>query len=306
MAEGAHVASPGPPSQAHRLAQRGLLNDVVHGDCLEVLEGVPDDAVDLVLCDLPFGTTRNGWDSTIDLDALWAHYARVVKPDGAIILHGQGAFTARLILSQPAWFRFKLVWVKSKPTNFLNARRQPLRAHEDLCVFYRQPPVYHPQMREGAPYSKGVRKDQRTGSYGAFAPSLVASEDGARYPTDVLYHKTAESEGPVWHPTQKPVGLARELVRTWSRPGEVVLDNACGSASLLVGAVAEGRNVLGIERDRTTQRFEAEPLDLIALARRRLREADADRPAASPDPVLGVGALADDRPDPPPEASAGA
>jgi len=293
MAQGASAGTADEvPEGARRLAEIGLLNDVTHGDCLEVLAQVPDGAIDLVLCDLPFGTTRNGWDSAIDLEALWRHYARVVKPDGAIVLHAQGAFTARLILSQPDWFRYKLVWVKSKPTNFLNARRQPLRAHEDVCVFYRRPPVYHPQMRAGEPYSKGVRKDQRTGSYGAFAPALVASAEGERYPTDVLYHKTAESEGPVWHPTQKPVGLARELVRTYSRPGEVVLDNACGSGSLVVAAIAEGRNMIGIERERAGLRVEAEAVDLIELARRRVREADAARPVTPPDPVLRVGALA--------------
>ena len=192
-----------------------------------------------------------------------------------MILTAQGIFSAKLIISNERWFKYKLVWEKSKPTNFLNAKKQPLRKHEDICVFYRAQPTYNPQMRAGAPYDKGIRKDQLSGSYGNFLPAHVHS-NGGRYPTDVVYFKTAESEGPVWHPTQKPVELARYLVRTFTNPGDLVLDNAFGSGSFLVGAAAEGRRFCGIEKNADVHLFKKEAIDYIALAESRLLAALAD------------------------------
>lgn len=245
---------------------------LVEDDCLRALREVPDGCVQLVLCDLPYGTTQNPWDSVIPLEGLWAEYRRILTPKGVVVLTCQGSFTARIILSHEAWFRFKLVWVKSKATNFLNAKRQPLRRHEDICVFYPSQPPYFPQMGEGAAYDKGVRKDQLTGSYGDFRPVRVKSE-GGRYPTDVIYYKTAESEGPVWHPTQKPVALGRYLVRTWSAPGDLVLDNACGSGSFVVAAAAEGRRAVGIELNEAGQAFKRGDVDLVGVTAARLAEA---------------------------------
>ncbi len=276
---------------------RHPVNLLLEGDCLERLDEVPDGSVHLVLCDLPYGTTRNRWDSPIDLDRLWGHYRRVLAPRGVVILTAQGLFTARVMLSNPAWFRFKLVWVKSKPTNFLNARRQPLRRHEDILVFYRRAPRYRPQMQPGEPYDKGVRKDQRTGSYEPFQPVRVASR-GGRYPTDVVYFPTAETEGPVHHPTQKPVALGRYLVRTWSGPGEVVLDNAFGSGSFLVAALLEGRNFIGIELNRDPRRFEGEPIDLCAVARTRLEAAWRDLPPTHRAALADTGLVRDFRRNP--------
>lgn len=247
---------------------------LVEGDCLRVLPSIPDRSVHLVLCDLPYGTTQNAWDSVIPLAPLWSEYRRILAPGGAVVLTSQGIFTARLMLSQEAWFRYKLVWEKSKSTNFLNARKQPLRKHEDVCVFYPSQPYYAPQMREGAAYDKGVRKDQLTGSYGDFGPVRVKSE-GGRYPTDVIYFKTAESEGPVWHPTQKPVDLGRYLIRTYTRPGDIVLDNASGSGSFLVAAAREGRRAIGIELNQDMKAFRRERIDLIDVTAARLAEVPA-------------------------------
>lgn len=263
------------PAQIHRPAQP--INALLAGDCLALLPSLAERSVQLILCDLPYGTTQNTWDSVIDLDALWAHYRRLLAPGGVVVLSGQGPFTARLMLSNESWFKYKVVWVKSKATNFLNAKRQPLRRHEDLCVFYDQPPTYHPQMQPGAAYDKGVRKAQLTGSYGDFDPVHVKSS-GLRYPADVVYFKTAESEGPVWHPTQKPVSLGRYLVRTYTNPGEVVLDNAFGSGSFLVAALAEGRNFIGIERNAEKTQFKREKVDLIQVASDRLRQTWAALP----------------------------
>lgn len=249
--------------------------ELYEGDCLELMAEIPSASVDMILCDLPYGTTQNKWDSVIPLEELWKQYRRVIKPTGVIALSSQGIFTAKLVLSNEAWFKYKFVWIKSKPTNFLNARRQPLRQHEDICIFYgRQPDYRYDQvMSPGEPYDKGVRKAQYTGSYGDFRPVQVKS-DGERFPTDTLYCKTAESEagGRVWHPTQKPVALGRYLVRMYTKPGDVVLDNAFGSGSFLVAAAMEGRRYIGIEKNEEVHLFKDQRIDYISVAKLRLGE----------------------------------
>lgn len=246
-------------------------NYLIEGDCLDAMSMIPDNSVDMVLCDLPYGTTQNRWDSVIDLAELWAAYDRIVKPDGAIILTAQGVFTAKLILSNQKFFKYKIVWVKSKATNFLNAKKQPLRKHEDICVFYRRQPTYNPQKTMGKPYNKGVRKRQLTGGYGDFNPVLVQSS-GDRYPTDVVYFKTAETEGPVLHPTQKPLSLGRYLVRTFSNPGDLVLDNTSGSGSFVLAAALEGRRFLGIENNLDAELFKDHAIDYIDVTVDRFRD----------------------------------
>ena len=244
-------------------------NSLFEGDCLQVMESLPDNCIDMVMCDLPYGTTQNKWDSVINLEKLWKAYNRVVKPSGAIVLTSQGIFTAKLMMSNERNFKYKLSWEKSKSTNFLNAKKQPLRKHEDVCVFYRRQPTYNPQMSEGIAYDKGIRKDQLSGSYGDFKPRHVKS-DGERYPTDVIYFKTAESEGAVWHPTQKPVDLGRYLIRTYTKPGDLVLDNSFGSGSFLVAAALEGRNFCGIEKNEDVHLFKKDAIDYIDVAHQRL------------------------------------
>lgn len=249
--------------------------DIYQGDCLEVMKDIPDQSIGMILCDLPYGTTQNKWDSVIPLEALWAEYRRIIKPRGVIALTSQGIFTARLILSNEEWFRYKFVWVKSKSTNFLNARRQPLRQHEDICIFYGQQPSYQPVMWQAEPYDKGTRKAQYTGSYGDFKPVQVKS-DGERFPTDTLYCKTAESEvgGRVWHPTQKPVALGRYLIRMFTGPNDIVLDNAFGSGSFLVAAAMEGRRYIGIEKNEEVHLFKKERIDYMKVAQERLEEVE--------------------------------
>ncbi len=256
------------------LLEPEYINHIFENDCLDVMNYLPDNCVDMVLCDLPYGTTQNKWDSVIDLDKLWKLYNRIVKRDGAIVLTSQGIFTAKLIISNEKMFKYKLVWEKSKPTNFLNAKKQPLRKHEDICIFYRQQPYYCPQMGIGKSYTKGVRKEQFTGSYGDFKPVLVESKSGLRYPTDVIYFKTPESEpeGTVWHPTQKPVELGRYLIRTYSKPGDIILDNASGSGSFLVSALLEQRNFIGIEKNQDSRLFKNEYINLIEISKDRLRK----------------------------------
>ena len=249
-----------------------LLNRVFEADCLEKMKDIPDHSIDMVLCDLPYGMTQNAWDSYIPLDKLWDQYLRIIKKNGVIALTSHGVFTAKLILSQEKLFKYKWVWSKSKPTNFLNAKKQPLRKHEDICIFYQKQPTYNPQMTQGEAYDKGVRKNQLSGSYGEFEPVRVQS-NGERYPTDIIYIKTAEAEGEVLHPTQKPVELGRYLIRTYTNEGDVVLDNACGSGSFLVSAKLEGRNYIGIEKNEDVALFKNGEINYIEVAERRLREA---------------------------------
>lgn len=257
-------------------------NKVIQGDCLEEMKKLPANSIDMILCDLPYGTTQNKWDSVIDLQKLWAEYERIIKDTGCIALTSQGLFTAKLILSNEKLFKYKVIWIKSKPTNFLNAKIQPLRKHEDICIFYKKQPTYNPQMTNGEPYDKGVRKDQYTGSYGDFKPRHVKS-NGSRYPNDVIayeeqniddfvYIKTAESEGKVVHPTQKPIELGRYLIRTYTKPGDVVLDNACGSGSFLLSAILEGRNFIGIEKNEDVLLHKVHPVDYIKICTDRIKE----------------------------------
>jgi site-specific DNA-methyltransferase (adenine-specific) len=264
-----------------------LGGNIYQGDCLDVMSRIDDASIDMILCDLPYGTTQNKWDSVIPLDRLWAEYKRIIKPRGVIALTSQGIFTARLIISNEHWFRYKFVWVKSKPTNFLNARRQPLRQHEDICIFYGSQPNYRPVMSKGEPYDKGTRKAQYTGSYGDFRPVQVKS-DGERFPTDTLYCKTAESEAGrrVWHPTQKPVALGRYLIRMFTGEGDMVLDNAFGSGSFLVAAALEKRRFIGIEKNEEVHLFRENQIDYMKVAKERLAEVEAMLINKQPLPLL--------------------
>jgi len=257
------------------------INQVIQGDCLEIMPNIPDKSIDMILCDLPYGTTQNKWDSIIDLKKLWTEYTRIIKNNGAIVLTAQGLFTAKLIMSNESWFKYKIVWIKSKSTNFLNAKKQPLRKHEDICVFYKNQPTYNPQMTIGESYDKGIRKNQYTGSYGEFKPRHVQS-NGLRYPNDVVfyeetdiddcvYFKTAESEGEVYHPTQKPVELGRYLIRTFSNPGDTILDNACGSGSFLVAAALENRKFIGIEKNQNALLHKKKVIDYIKVCNDRIK-----------------------------------
>lgn len=265
-----------------KLGIEKYVNKVIQGDCLEVMKEIPDKSIDMILCDLPYGTTQNKWDSVIDLNQLWNHYERIIKDDGAIALTAQGLFTAKLIMSNEKLFKYKIVWIKSKSTNFLNAKKQPLRKHEDICIFYKNQPSYNPQMTNGEAYDKGVRKDQYTGSYGDFKPRHVKS-NGERYPNDVVFYeeqliddfvyiKTAESEGTVYHPTQKPIELGRYLIKTFSNPGDIILDNASGSGSFLLSAILENRLFIGIEKNEDVLLHKVKPVDYIKVCTDRIQE----------------------------------
>lgn len=238
-----------------------MLNKIHLGDCLEVMKDIPTGSVDMILADLPYGTTQNKWDSIISLELLWEQYNRVIKDNGAIVLSSAGIFTGILMMSNANMFKYKLIWEKSKSTNFLNAKKQPLRKYEDICIFYKRQPTYNPQKGIGKPYNKGMRKNQTTGSYGNFNPAIIES-DGERYPTDIMYFKTSESEGKVVHPTQKPVALFEYLIKTYTNENETVLDNVVGSGTTAISCMNTNRNFIGIEKDK----------DYFNIANKRIKE----------------------------------
>ena len=218
------------------------------GDCLERMKEIPDGSVDMVLTDPPYGTTACKWDSIIPLEPMWAELKRIIKPNGAIVLFGSEPFSSLLRCSNLKMFKYDWVWEKSKATGFLNSKKQPLRAHETVSVFYSKQPAYNPQKTKGEPYNKGVRKDQTSDDvYGRFNQVEVKS-DGLRFPRSVQYFKTAESEGR-FHKTQKPVALMEYLIKTYTNEGETVLDFTMGSGTTGVAALNTGRKFIGIELD---------------------------------------------------------
>lgn len=219
------------------------------GDCLEVMAHMPAASVDMVLCDLPYGTTRNKWDATIPFEPLWAEYRRLVRPGGAIVLTAAQPFTSALVMSNPAWFRHEWVWHKNKASGHLNANKRPMRAHEDILVFADRQPFFRPLKSTGhKPGNYAMRSSHGT-NYGAAALTEYGGST-ERYPQSVLPVPVVNNNDPdKSHPTQKPVALMEYLIKTYTNPGEVVLDNCMGSGTAGVAAANTGRRFVGIEKD---------------------------------------------------------
>ena len=215
---------------------------------MKALPKLEDNSVDLILVDLPYGTTQCKWDQVIPLEALWQEYNRVAKQNAAMIFTASQPFTSVLINSNIKNFKYCWIWEKSKATGYLNAKKMPMRAHEDVCVFYRKPPVYNPQMWQSTPYNKG-QAHRPTDVYGKQVSVLVKNDSGLRYPRTVQYFKTAESEGKVLHPTQKPIALMQYLIETYSNEGDLVLDNTMGAGTTGVAAISTKRKFVGMELD---------------------------------------------------------
>lgn len=239
---------------------------LMQGDCLELMKGIPDSSVDMILCDLPYGTTRNKWDSIIPFDSLWKQYDRVIKSNGAIVLFSAEPFTSLLVSSNIKSFRYDLIWSKPQGSDFLNANRKPLRSHENICVFYKSQPTYNAQKTDGKPY-KAKSGESTSSNFGKFNGSHhTENKDGKRCPLTVLSFNGEHNKGKV-HPTQKPVALLEYLVKTYTNPGEVVLDNCMGSGSTGVACVNTGRRFIGMELD---QKY-------FDIALKRIAEAEGSR-----------------------------
>jgi site-specific DNA-methyltransferase (adenine-specific) len=216
---------------------------LMKGDCLELMKQIPDGSVDMVLCDLPYGTTQNKWDSVIPLDLLWAQYKRICK--GAIVLTAASPFDKVLGVSNLRMLKQEWIWRKESGTGFLNAKKAPLKNHENVMVFYEKPGVYNPQMREGFKPYTCKQGDTKSQNYGDQSGAVTVS-DGSRYPLTVLDFPRDKAKV---HPTQKPVALMEYLIRTYTNEGMTVIDNCMGSGTTGIACVNTGRNFIGIEMD---------------------------------------------------------
>jgi DNA modification methylase len=216
------------------------------------MKEIPDGSVDMVMCDLPYGTTQNKWDSVIPFAPLWSHYWRVCKPNAAVVLTAQCPFDKMLGASQIQHLKYEWIWQKTVATGHLNSKKQPLKEHENILVFYRKPCTYLPQMVEGArPSNKSSAKESTSssGNYGVFQ-DYQRGGNLLRFPRSVQKLNSAYHEGNAGlHPTQKPVALMEYLIKTYTNPGDVVLDNCMGSGTTGVACKNTGRNFIGIERD---------------------------------------------------------
>ena len=222
---------------------------LVKGDCLEVMLNIEPKSIDLILCDLPYGITQNKWDVIISFEKLWEQYNRIIKDNGAIVLFGSQPFTTMLISSNMKYFRYSLVWEKNKFSDFLNAKRKPMKTNEDICIFYKKQPTYNIQYWYSTPYHRwNTQKtvDKQT-NYGGHKSNVVKS-DGKRLPTTVLKFNRVERPS---HPTQKPIDLLEWLIKSYTNEGENVLDNCMGVGSTGVASKKNNRNFIGIELDET-------------------------------------------------------
>ena len=237
---------------------------LLKGDCLELMKDVPDCSVDMVLCDLPYGTTRCKWDVQIPFDKLWEQYDRIVKENGAIVLFAAEPFASLLRLSNIKNYKYDWVWDKVKGTGFLNAKKQPMRNHELLCVFYRKQCVYNPQKTTGHIKKKSFRPVYlQTPVYGAMRNGN-AYESTERYPLSIQVFST-DTQKSALHPTQKPVSLCEYLIRTYTNPGDTVLDNCMGSGTTGIACVRTGRNFIGMELDEGYFQIASERIGEVAV-----------------------------------------
>lgn len=221
-------------------------NIIYHGDCIEGMKILPDNSVDMVLTDPPYGTTQNKWDTVVNMDAFWEEIKRVTKKNSAILIFTQMPFTASMIVSNPKMFRYEWIAEKNNPTGFLNVKRMPLKCHENILVFYEKLPTYNPQMIQGKPHSRGGtgRQSKNYGSYGD-TKRIISN---TYFPRDVLKVNWQDSMKGL-HPTQKPVSLCEYFIKTYSNKGDIILDPFIGSGTTAVAAVNTGRKYIGFEQD---------------------------------------------------------
>jgi|SRR6185437_5842460 len=219
------------------------------GDCLAEMSRIADESIDLIACDLPYGVTACKWDSVIPFEPLWAHYKRIIKPRGAIVLTASQPFTSALVMSNPKWFRHEWIWIKQKGSNFANTSREPLKEHEQVLVFANDRWTYNKQMQDRAPSGAArikyeVTQFTNSDNYGKMRPIRGFLKE-KRVPSS--WQKFITESGS--HPTQKPVALFEYLIRTYTNEGDLVLDNTMGSGTTGVACVNTGRRFIGIEKD---------------------------------------------------------
>jgi DNA modification methylase len=243
----------------HLTAMESKNIQLLHGDCLEKMKDIADGSVDMVLCDLPFGTTKNKWDSIIPLDRLWEEYNRIIKDNGAIVLFSQVPFNIILGASNISMLKYEWIYKKTMPTGRLNCNYAPMKAHENILVFSKSAAcfvrdktnamTYNPQFRSGKPYISIKKNIKTSNNYDTKwqRPTTTENDGSHYYPTDIIEFKLDKEK---YHPTQKPVALLEYLIKTYSNEGELILDNCMGSGSTGVAAVNTNRRFIGIELDK--------------------------------------------------------
>lgn len=224
-----------------------MKHNLMLGDCLELMKEIGSGTVDMILCDLPYGTTCCSWDAVIPFEQLWEQYERVIKENGAIVLFAAQPFAAVLATSNLKLFRYEIIWEKPSATGFLNAKKQPLRAHENILVFYKSQPTYNPQKTFGHERKTANRKDIGSEHYGKQV-NIKSYDSTERYPRSVQVF-SSDKQKQAFHPTQKPVALCEYLIRTYTNEGDTVLDNCIGSGTTGVACVNTGRAFIGIEQE---------------------------------------------------------
>ena len=254
---------------------KDFINKIIQGDCLRVMPNIPDKSIDMILCDLPYGTTHASWDTVIPIEKLWTEYKRIIKDNGVIVLTAQQPFTSLLIASNLSMYKYNWVWEKDNGTNFLNSKFQPLKITEDICVFSKGASSftkngvamkYNPQFTKGKPYTikSGQQKEDSAvarggrdgrGDVGGFK----TINEGKRYPKNLIKFNRDKEK---LHPTQKPVYLFEYLIKTYSNEDDLILDNCIGSGTTAVASQQLHRNFIGIE---ISQKY-------CEIARQRLRQ----------------------------------
>ena len=225
-----------------------MIIKLYNGDCLEIMEQIPDKSIDMILCDLPYGTTQSKWDSVIPFEKLWEHYNRIIKDNGAIVLFGMEPFSSKLRLSNLKYYKYDWIWNKRKGTNFLNAKKQPLRYHELISVFYKKQPTYNPQKTTGHQLKTSFkRKGLQTDVYNKTNKDNYYSST-ERYPRSILEF-SSDTQISSLHPNQKPIKLLEYLIKTYTNKGDLVLDNTMGSGSTGVACLNTNREFIGIEKE---------------------------------------------------------
>jgi len=229
------------------------MNDVWLGDCLELMQNIPAKSVDMILCDLPYGTTACKWDTIIPFEPLWAQYKRIIKDNGAIVLFGSQPFTSALVMSNVKWFKCEWIWRKHKGTNIYGVKREPLKIHESCILFAKNKYTYNPQMTEGKPY-----KQRGSHNIGKSDGLIIANkkvgyakdfDSSKRYPISVQEFSNHNQKDNSFHPTQKPVALLEYLIKTYTNEGETVLDNCAGSGTTAIACLNTNRNYICIEKE---------------------------------------------------------
>ena len=222
--------------------------DLYNGDCLEIMKNISDKSVDMILCDLPYGTTACKWDNVIPFEPLWEQYNRIIKDNGAMVLFGSEPFSSALRMSNIKNFKYDWIWDKvNRYTGYGSCKYAPLKRYEIVSVFYKSKPTYNPQMMQGKPYKK--TGDYSSKIYGTDKVKKHGKNNGERYPFNILQYKGDDKKNGFLHPTQKPVELLEYLIKTYTNEGESVLDHCFGSCSCGIACANTGRNFYGCENN---------------------------------------------------------